>query len=101
MPLPTVAKTDVPTDGAIVNAAIDKSNWEYITVPDEDIFGDKHSGFSINFEHFGPGTHYVDPEKAKTLKVLLANRMRSDIRILQPNQDKKMLEVMERNGVRR
>lgn len=76
----------------------DKSNWEWVEVPEEDLFGEPHTGVSINFEKFGPGKHFVDPEKANEIRRLLNNRLRSDMRILQPAQDKKMQEIMERGG---
>ena len=80
------------------NKTVDTSNWEWVEVPEEDLFGEKHTGVHINFEGFGPGKHFVDPEKATEIRRLLANRLRGDMRILQPNQDKKMFEIMERNG---
>jgi len=79
-------------------ATLDKSDWQWVEVPEEDLFGEKHTGVSINFEQFGPGRHFVSAEKAGEINRLLQNRVRSDMRILQPNQDKKMLEIMERNG---
>lgn len=77
-------------------AGTDQSRFEWVEVPEEDLFGVPHTGVSINFEHFGPGRYFVDPEKADELNRLLKNRVRSDMRILQPNRDKKMEELMGR-----
>ncbi len=76
----------------------DQSRFEWVEVPEEDLFGAVHTGVSINFEHFGPGRYFVDPEKADELNRLLRNRVRADMRVLQPNRDKKMEEIMARNG---
>lgn len=76
----------------------DKSRYEWVEVPEEDLFGAPHTGVSINFEQFGPGRYFVDPEKADELNRLLKNRVRADMRVLQPNRDKKMAEIMARNG---
>jgi len=76
----------------------DQSRYEWVEVPDEDLFGVAHTGVSINFEQFGPGRYFVDPEKAYEIRRLLKNRLRSDMRVLQPNRDKKMEEIMRRDG---
>src|SRR6266852_7897454 len=76
-----------PSAQDVLKANEDKDNWEWVAVPDTDIFGEEHTGVSVNFEHFGPGKYFVSPEMAFELKRLLANRMRGDIRVLQPRQD--------------
>lgn len=98
VPIVATPKTELEQ---ILERNADKTFWEHVEVPALDIFGKPHTGVSINFKFFGPGTHYVDPETAGEIRRLLRNRQDGDLRILQPNQDKKMLEIMERNGVRR
>ena len=75
-----------------------KKNWEWVEVPDEDLFGVEHNGITINFEKYGPGKHFVSPKIAKELKLRLKLDQRAQIRILQPNVDKKMQEIMARDG---
>jgi hypothetical protein len=77
-----------------------KADWEWVEVPDEDLFGEEHNGISINFEKYGPGRHFVSPVIAKELKLRLKEDQRAQIRILQPNVDRKMQEIMSRNGKR-
>jgi hypothetical protein len=79
-------------------AGLDKSRYEWVEVPETDLFGEVHTGVSINFEQFGPGRHYLDPERAAEVRRLVNNRLRSDMRVLQPNRDKKMEEIRARNG---
>lgn len=79
-------------------AGLDTSRYEWVEVPTEDIFGRPHTGVSINFITFGPGRHFVDPERAAEVRRLLAMRQASDIRVLRPNVDRKMEEIMARQG---
>ena len=88
----------------------DKSNWEHIEIPATDLFGKVHSGVSINFEKFepekddsgqytgNPGKYFVSPEKASEIRRLLDMRLRSDMRVLQPQQDQAMLSAMRKAG---
>jgi hypothetical protein len=89
--------TIAPSAAEVHKANADKSKWEWVEVPDNDIFGEEHTGVSINFEHFGPGKYFVSPEMAFEIKRLLDNRMRGDIRVLQPNKDVKMAQIMSRS----
>lgn len=75
----------------------DKSLWEWVEVPDHDLFGEPHTGVSVNFEQFGPGKYFVSPEMASELKRLLDNRQRGDIRVLQPRQDVVMARIMSKS----
>jgi len=77
---------------------VDKSNWEYVEVPETDIFDKVFDGVSINFVQYGPGKHFVDPDIAGEIRRLLAARSKADIRILRPTTDKKALEIMARSG---
>jgi hypothetical protein len=74
----------------------DKANWEWVEIPDTDLFGEEHTGVSVNFEHFGPGKYHVSPEMASEVKRLLANRLRGDMRVLQPKQDVVMARIMQK-----
>jgi len=88
----------------------DESQWEVVVVPATDLFGEPHSGVSINFERFDPdkdeqgrhtgkeGRYKVDPEKATEIRRLLQQHLQAQMRILQPGQDKKMGEIMRRGG---
>lgn len=87
-------------DNSKAVVAKDTSKYEYVEVPETDLFGEEHTGVSINFRQFGPGKHFVDPETAGEMRKLLDARLRGDMRVLQPNRDKKMDEIMARNGKR-
>jgi hypothetical protein len=75
----------------------DKTYWEWVEIPDTDLFGELHTGVSINFQHFDPGKYFVSPEMASEVKKLLANRMRGDMRVLQPRQDVIMARIMAKS----
>jgi len=81
----------------VVKANENQSLWEWVEVPDYDLFGEPHTGVSINFEAFGPGKYFVSPEMAGEIKRLLSNRMRGDIRVLQPRQDVVMARIMAKS----
>jgi hypothetical protein len=98
------------TPAQAVKPAIDKSNYEWVEVPATDIFGAPHTGVSINFREFAaekndegrytgrPGKYFVDPETAGEVRRLLEVRRIADMRILQPNQDTKLFEILRRGG---
>ena len=61
--------------------------WEYITIPDKDIFNQPFQGFWNNRDHYKPGTHLVPPNVAGHLKERLAIWQAMNIRLLQPFVD--------------
>lgn len=86
-----------PSASETLKANEDKNNWEWVVIPDTDLFGEAHTGVSVNFDQFGPGKYFVSPEMAGEIKRLLANRMRGDIRVLQPRQDAVMARIMAKS----
>lgn len=76
----------------------DQTNWQWIEVPETDLFDKPFGAISLNLINYGPGNHFVRPDVANALKDILATRYQADMRILRPTPDKKMLEVMARNG---
>ena len=76
----------------------DKNKWEYVTVPEKDIFDNATDGFDLNHDHFGPGVHFVPPEVADSMKRIIRTSMDADIRILQP---KKHLKSLIESGLMR
>lgn len=77
---------------------IDTSNYEWVEVPVEDLFGKPFGYVSINFEQFPTGRHFLDPEKAGEIRRLVKNRQLSDMRIMQPNRDKEYERTMAAHG---
>jgi|SRR5690242_4628116 len=75
-----------------------QENWEYVEVPEVDLFDKPFGKISINLIDYHPGKHFVRPDIAKEMRGLLRDRFQSDMRILRPTKDKKMLEIMARNG---
>ena len=89
-----------PTTAPAVVApnAADKSTWEYVEVPETDLFDKPFGSIQINFTDYGPGKHFVSAELAGEIRRLLKQRQQGDVRILRPTQDKKMQEIMARTG---
>jgi len=75
-----------------------EENWEYVDIPETDLFDQPFGYISINLEQYGPGRHFVDPDVAGELRRILKVRTQSDLRIYRPTADKKMLEIMARQG---
>lgn len=91
---PKAPKYDGPSKAEIEAANADESQWQWVEIPDHDLFGEAHTGVSVNFDKFTPGKYYVSPELASELKRLLQNRLEGDMRVLQPRQDMKMAQIM-------
>lgn len=97
---PAVGQISVPKTDAeqILERNKDKSNWEWVEVPEEDLYGKPFGFISINFRKFPSGKHFVDPETAGEMKRLLHNRFQGDVRVMQPGQDKRAVEFMVQTG---
>ena len=93
----TEVKYTGPTAAEIHKMNEDQAKWEWVEVPDTDLFGEEHTGVSVNFDKFTPGKYFVSPELASEIKRLLALRLRGDMRVLQPKQDMDMARIMQRS----
>lgn len=89
-----VTKPTGKSSAEILKDNENQDKWEWVEIPDTDLFGEAHTGVSVNFEKFLPGKYFVSPEMAFEVKRLLANRVRGDIRVLQPKQDAVMARIM-------
>lgn len=94
----TSPESQAPVTPATNSKAIDTSNFEWVEVPVEDLFGKPFGFVSINFEQFPTGRHFVNPELAGEIRRLVTNRQRSDMRVLQPNRDKEYEATMAKHG---
>lgn len=90
-------KYDGPSAAEILKANEDEKNFQWVEVPDHDLFGEDHTGVSVNFDMFTPGKYFVSPELAGEINRLLVNRELGDRRVLQPKQDVRMAQVMSRH----
>ncbi|CAN5950542.1 unnamed protein product [Sphagnum jensenii] len=77
-----------------------KSTHRYVTVPDTDMFDMPHPGVRLNSEAYGPGTHYLDKERADTVEACLKDYERANIRILQPRLDEKSVNQVNKGSQR-
>lgn len=80
----------------------DKSNWEYVSVPSEDVLAHQAPQFSNNKDIYYPGqTYLLPPDKAADLKDRIREWTRSRVRILQPGVDQRMYrDLGPRSGER-
>lgn len=73
-----------------------KPTHRYVTVPDTDMFDMPHPGVRLNTETYGPGTHYLDEQRATTVQACLDDYELANRRILQPRQDAKAINAVNR-----
>lgn len=71
--------------------------FEYITVPERDLFDYPFGSIFINKEEFAPGVHAVSPEIAGELRRILARRLEADMRVLQPGRDRRALQDLNKS----
>ena len=98
MPQFTASPTTAVLNPPVVDKNADKSTWEWVEVPEVDLFDKPFGSIQINFTDYAPGKHFVNPELAGEIRRLLKQRQAGDIRVLRPTQDKKMQEIMARSG---
>lgn len=94
----------------ILERNMDQKNWEWVEIPANDLFGTVHPGVTINFEKFepekdeegrltgNPKKYFVNPEKAGEIRRLLAVFHASQVRVMQPGQDKKLMQILASQG---
>ncbi len=85
------------TQQRIADAA-DKANWEWVVVPDHDLFGKPHKGVIHNFVTYGPGRHFLDPLIAEQVRTNVANGMTGEMRVMQSQTPPGYLEIMKKIG---
>lgn len=87
-------KVDLPEVGPV------PTTHRYVTVPDTDLFDMPHPGVRLNTEVYGPGTHYLDKERADTVEGCLRDYEIANRRILQPRQDANAIAAVNKGSGR-
>lgn len=78
---------------------IDRSNWEYVTIPEVDVFDKPFQGLSLNGYKFERGkTYFVEPDVAKEVRRIIAMAEKADRRILQSTPDVRAVSDQQREG---
>lgn len=85
-----MAKVDMPSVEPV------QATHRYVTIPDTDMFDMPHPGIRINHENYGPGTHYLDSERANTVEASLRDYEVANRRILQPRQDANAINAVNK-----
>ena len=97
-----IPKVDPVTHHRIPEPApkeVDRSNWEYVSIPEYDIFDKPLQGVSLNGYKFERGkTYFTEPEVAKEVRRIIAMGQRADLRILQSHPDTKAVNDQQRSG---
>ena len=79
--------------------AADRSKWEYISIPETDIFDKPFQGCGLNGYKFERGKRYfVAPEVATEINRILQMAQKADLRILQSHPDVKAVNDQQRAG---
>ena len=80
-------------------ATIDRTNWEYVTIPEADIFQKPFQGIGLNGYKFERGQRYfVAPDVAAELRRLLEVAARADRRIFESHPDVGKLPYGQNGG---
>jgi hypothetical protein len=82
----------------VVEGAESGEEFEYVTIPELDLFDYPHPGVGINREHYGPGTHKLPKDIAAEVKDRLRVYEAQNIRILQPRKDMRALRDLAKGG---
>lgn len=98
--MPTATKAVKEADKAMTVEQEVEPDFEYVTIPERDMFDLPHPGISHNRDHFGPGTHKLPKDIAFDVKDRLRVFEAQNIRILQPRKDLRALGDLskERGG---
>ena len=70
--------------------------YEYVTIPERDLFDMPHPNIQINETRYGPGKHYVAKQVADVLKDRLQQYEMSNVRLMRPVRDHKAEQLMQR-----
>jgi hypothetical protein len=86
-----------PSVEEILKMNENKDLWEWVEIPDFDLFGEPYGFVSVNFDQFWPGRYFVSPEMAFEVRRLVNLRLRGDMRVLQPHKDGRMAAIMSKS----
>lgn len=79
--------------------ATDQSTWEWVEVPETDMFDYRMDPVQINRRDFGPGRHLVPPIIASQIRERLKAKELEDIRVLSPRKQlKALIELAKARG---
>lgn len=77
----------------------DKSNWEYVEIPEKDVLDFEYPTLAINRDRFEHGRKYfVPPIIAEELRRIMKVNDRQTRRILSPKPDAKALQDLKENS---
>ena len=77
----------------------DKSNWEYVEIPEKDVLDFEYPSVAINRDRFYAGKKYfVPPIIAEEIRRIMKVNDRQTRRILSPKPDVKALEDLKENS---
>lgn len=98
---PKIPKRDPITHHPIPEeeGVVDRTNWQYVEIPDVDIFDKPFQGLSINGYKFERGNKYfVAPEVAQEIARIIKVNEKADRRILQSHPDVRAINDQLRDG---
>ncbi len=78
---------------------VDKSNWEYVSIPERDVLDFEYPSVAINRDRFFAGKKYfVPPDIAEEIRRIMKVNDYQTRRILSPKVDKKALQDLADNS---
>lgn len=73
--------------------------FEYVQIPEKDLFGFKFHGVRINQDHYGPGTHKVAPVVAAEIRRIVSAAEQSDLRVMSPSINPDVARILSTRGI--
>lgn len=76
-----------------------KPSKEYVTMPEMDVLDRKFPTIRVNHHEFHAGkTYELEAELASTVKERIRAWQKAELRLVQPKNDDKSIDVMTKNG---
>lgn len=87
-----IERRDLKPERMNVWASAPKNEWEYVTIPAEDLHGYSHPSIGINHDIFEAGqTYFVPPILAGEIRRIMDRHQIEQIALLQPKRRQKAL----------
>lgn len=83
--------------GPEVNKVYPKNEWVYVAIPEHTMLGDHHPGVRLNGVFYAGGQrHFVPPDIAETMGIILRRADQADIRLFSQESDAIAKALIER-----
>lgn len=89
-------------DVATTSSKTEDRGKRWVEIPERDLFDFPFPAIRVNLDAYEPGQKYfVDAEVADTIEERLLTKYNADLQIMQPRQQKAVVDTMNRWGIGR